>query len=479
MPKKLTTNIFKEKAIKIHGNFYDYSEVKYKNLRTKVKIICPEHGAFMQYAGNHLDGHKCVKCSVKKVNDKRTNTYNFIKKAYKIHGNRFDYSEVNYVNAYTDIKIICRIHGHFYQKPTNHFNSKIACKKCVSDAFKIGGEIASRESFKKRKKESRIIQGWPLEKKKEFFFKRLRDSWGEKYDLSKVNFTSSEEKIEIICKKHGSYYIRAAVAHKYQCYKCGREAIREKTSLSKSEFISKAKMIHGEKYNYSYVKYGGMKKKVKILCNQHGFFYVTPNSHIHNKSICKHCSDENQKVSYKKFIEISNIMHKSRYDYSFVKTNNDRIIDKKIKIICPEHGEFQQNHNNHMRGSGCPICGNSIQFFGDFVKELIKKGYDVAGILYEIEIYNKEEHFYKIGITTYDTEKRYNGSNLLDNYEYEIINEFHTTIVNAFKIEQDFIKNNKDISYEPKHKFGGHTECFIDLPSITSMELRELFSIEG
>ena len=121
----VTQDMFIKQAIKKHGKKYDYSQVQYKNGRTKVKIICPNHGGFYQRPENHARGQGCTKCSgvFKKT------TESFIEKARSIHGNRFDYSLVAYVNAKTKITIICPKHGSFEQTPDSHY-SRIGCKSC-------------------------------------------------------------------------------------------------------------------------------------------------------------------------------------------------------------------------------------------------------------------------------------------------------------------------------------------------------------
>ena len=110
------TQEFIEKAIIIHGDKYDYSKVEYVNARTKVVIVCKEHGAFEQNPRNHLKGCICLKCSGKN----KSTTDEFIKKAIIVHKNKYDYSKVNYINNNTKVIIICKTHGEFKQMPTNH-----------------------------------------------------------------------------------------------------------------------------------------------------------------------------------------------------------------------------------------------------------------------------------------------------------------------------------------------------------------------
>jgi len=125
--KRLTTEQFIEKAKAIHSDKYDYSLVEYKNNRTKVKIICHEHGIFEQRSDSHLRGQGCSKC--KGGGKKKLTTEEFIKKAKNIHGDKYDYSLVEYKNNKTKVKIICPIHDVFEQRPGSHLKG-CDCPKC-------------------------------------------------------------------------------------------------------------------------------------------------------------------------------------------------------------------------------------------------------------------------------------------------------------------------------------------------------------
>ena len=140
--RRLTQEEFIEKAKQVHGNKYDYSKSVYKNRRTKVCIICPEHGEFWQFPDNHvLNKNNCPYCAKKK---KKT-TDEFISDAKKIHGNRYDYSKVDYKNAYTKICIICPEHGEFWQTPHSHLGMKCGCKNCKKSLFESAVEKVLNE----------------------------------------------------------------------------------------------------------------------------------------------------------------------------------------------------------------------------------------------------------------------------------------------------------------------------------------------
>ena len=125
MPIKSNLNDFKNKSVKIHGDKYDYSHVKYTNNYTKVEIICRTHGTFLQTPHGHLKGRGC---NIYGGSNKNSNE-NFSFKAAKIHNNIYDYSLINYINNIKKIDIICSKHGIFKQSPRNHISGD-GCPKC-------------------------------------------------------------------------------------------------------------------------------------------------------------------------------------------------------------------------------------------------------------------------------------------------------------------------------------------------------------
>jgi hypothetical protein len=167
------TDTFISKAKKIHGDKYEYSKVNYVNAKTKVTIICKTHGEFTQTPSNHLNRHNCQKCA----NNFKGNTEIFIEKAKQIHGDRYVYSKVNYVNADTQVLIICKEHGEFTQIPDFHINRKCGCPKCSNNVkFSL------------------------LE-----FIDKANQIHNNKYVYSKVEYSNNRKHIIIICKKHGEF----------------------------------------------------------------------------------------------------------------------------------------------------------------------------------------------------------------------------------------------------------------------------------
>ena len=334
---QLTTEDFIRKAKEIHGNKYDYRKTEYVNANTKVCIICPKHGEFWMLPSNHT--HKtrpqgCPKCKAESPNPKRLTTEDFIRRAKEVHGDKYDYSKVEYVDYRTKVCIICPIHGEFFQQPGNHLMGN-GCPRCL-------GKGLTQEEF----------------------INEARKVHGDKYDYSKVEYKTKRDKICIICPKHGEF-LQIAQSHLsgHGCPKCAIEKAGETQRLSKEEFIKKAREIHGDRYDYSKVEYVNSQTKVCIICPKHGEFLQVPNAHLGGCG-CPKCVGKDV-LNTDEFIRRAKEIHGDRYDYSKVEYVNSQT---KVCIICPEHGEFWTTPNNHFRGKGCPKCVGKYKTTEDFIK---------------------------------------------------------------------------------------------------------------
>lgn len=244
----MTAEKFIEKAKAVHDDSYDYSKVEYNGSRTKVCIICPEHGEFWQEPAAHLRGNKCPKCSNKsRGRIKRWDNEKFIEEAKSVHGDKYDYSKVNYVNANTSVTIICPEHGEFNQLPSAHLQGQ-GCPKCA------GRGLTHSEIIDK-------------------FIKKH----GDKYDYSKVTFNKMHEKVCIICPEHGEFWQTPEKHLQGQgCPKCSKELAGKKLRLNESEFLERITEMYGDKYVFSEVRYENMHTKVEVICKKHGSFYIRP-----------------------------------------------------------------------------------------------------------------------------------------------------------------------------------------------------------
>lgn len=132
--KRLTTEEFIIKSKSIHKDEYDYSLVEYENNHTKIKIICKKHGVFEQIPSKHINQKQgCPKC----YGSKRKTMDVFINESEKIHNKEYDYSLVEYINNETKVKIICKKHGIFEQRPINHIYKNYGCPICSESKGEI------------------------------------------------------------------------------------------------------------------------------------------------------------------------------------------------------------------------------------------------------------------------------------------------------------------------------------------------------
>lgn len=146
MGKGHTQLEFIQKVTEIHNAWYDYTKVEYSNLNSRITIICPLHGEFIQVAKQHLTLKRgCRKCGDKKcAKNNSVSVDYFIQKAREIHGDKYDYSQVSFDNYKNKITIICKKHGPFVQRLSKHLYDKQGCKKCVIETEKFSNFTRTR-----------------------------------------------------------------------------------------------------------------------------------------------------------------------------------------------------------------------------------------------------------------------------------------------------------------------------------------------
>lgn len=184
MIEKLNKNNFIRLAREVHGDKYNYDKSIYVKAKDKVIITCPIHGEFEQRPQDHiLKGCGCPKCKVEKIIQTHSYTKEqFLTLANKVHNNKYDYSQMHYVNYSTKIKIICPIHGEFYQNPRDHLYTT-GCPKCGKEKANTSKTYTTQE-----------------------FIQKATKTHFNKYDYSKVNYIKSNQKVCIICPEHGEFW---------------------------------------------------------------------------------------------------------------------------------------------------------------------------------------------------------------------------------------------------------------------------------
>jgi hypothetical protein len=215
---------FIEKACITHGVKYDYSLVKYKNINSKVSIICPDHGVFQQRPKDHLKGSGCSECS-------KITTSKFIEQAVKLHGKKYDYSKMIYAHSCEKILIECSKHGEFFQTPQHHLDGA-GCPLCARE------RTALYQSFTR-----------------EQYIELAKKIHGERYIYTKVIYKRCRDIITITCPKHGDFKQRAGTHLEGQgCPICrkskGEIKIEKWLRINNILYIPQAKFLdcRGKKY---------------------------------------------------------------------------------------------------------------------------------------------------------------------------------------------------------------------------------------
>lgn len=278
----------------------------------------------------------------------------------------------------------------------------------------------------------------------EEWIEKARSVHGDRYDYSKAKYAKSNIKIMIVCKEHGTWE-QTPSSHLMGngCPECGIEKVASKKRLSIESFKEKANIIHNHKYDYSLVVYSNNNTLITVICPEHGEFQQMPADHLSGKG-CAKCAC-NQKYTTEEFILKANKVHSNKYRYDKV-----NYIDSKTKvtIICPTHGEFEQQPNNHLDNKGCSKC--SATGFNP----------DKPAILYYLKITTDDNQVvYKIGITGKTVSERFS---LTDLSKIEIIKQkLYKNGQDAYSWEQKLLKMYKQYQYiGPNILESGNTELF-------------------
>jgi hypothetical protein len=256
----------------------------------------------------------------------------FIEKSKLVHGDKYDYSLVNYINKKSKIKIICPIHGEFEQTAYCHYYFKQGCPKC-----KVNKQLTTEEFIKN----SKII-------------------YGNKYDYSLVVYKNAYTKIDIICKEHGIFSIRPTDHKKSECSLCSL-GYKKNNNISEKEFIEKAKYVHGDKYDYSKTKYINSRNKVIITCKNHGDFNQKAESHLRGRG-CPNCIKSKGENNIELYLNSKNILYEKQK--TFKKCKN---------ILCLPFDFYLLDYNICIEYDGIQHYKPIVHFGGIENYEIIKK----------------------------------------------------------------------------------------------------------
>ena len=216
-----------------------------------------------------------------------------IEKSHEIHGDKYIFTESDFVNMHTKMKIICPIHGEFFQTPHNHIDLKQGCPYCSGNAK------LTNESFKEKAKKIH----------------------GDKYNYDKVNVNGTHRKVIITCPIHGDFeQAPNDHLHGQGCPECGKDKIWDTRGRLTVEEVKEAfRKVHGDKYNYDkFTEYKNNRIKIPIICEKHGTFYMTVDNHLQGHG-CPICRRSNLEKNIAKLLEENDIEYEEEKRFPWLK----------------------------------------------------------------------------------------------------------------------------------------------------------------
>lgn len=367
----------------------------------------------------------------------------------QVHGDEFDYSNVVYIDTNTPVEVRCKKHDFiFTPTPKNHKNGA----KC-----KICGREAQTDKAKKSKEQ---------------FVKEVQEIYGDKYDLSLVEYVNGRTPVSIVCKDRE---ILKVTPHSLLNKKVYLVKGKKKTrSTDKEMFLEEVFKIYGDKNDYENTVIGNSRGKIDAICKKHGKFTVGMVSHF-NGVDCPKCSaisyTKTRSKTTEEFIEQAKKVHGNKCDY----TNTIyKSCKEKVEIKCNVHNTyFEQYPTNHLFGGCCRKClseniSKSLQG-KEGTCGYTKSGYEKQAdgriaCVYLIKCDTGGEEFYKIGKTFLELNKRFTKGNLP--YGFKAVHLHYGEAGYIYDLENELHRVYKLYKYKPEKWFAEHTECYkITLPT--------------
>lgn len=276
-----------------------------------------------------------------------------------IHGDTYDYSQVEYTRSTAKVFIVCKKHGMFSQVYSTHASGH-GCPKCAGDI----------------KREKNTLP-------KDEFIKKAKELYGDKYDYSAVNYINSRTKVKIVCSQHGEFMTTPYqhVAKGSGCRSCSLEKAGKSPVMTAESFFSKAREVHGSAYDLSDSVFTSPSKPITVRCMLHGNVEVFPHNFLKGHG-CHECgrlrAAKKRTKNREVYLARARKAHGDKYEYP------DKLVTTgKVNIRCPEHGVFSQLLSDHLDGHGCPRChydnpGTRLSY-EEFLKRHGRQGYKFSG----------------------------------------------------------------------------------------------------
>lgn len=249
---------------------------------------------------------------------------NFIERAKIVHGDKYDYTNCIYIDSKTKVEITCPYHGNFWQIPNSHLLGH-GCPEC-------GG--SKRGS-------------------KELFIEKAKMCHGDKYDYSKVEYVNNNTKVCIICPEHGEFWQTPHNHLRYGCKECRNQNNRTVNLKTKEDFISKANLVHSNKYDYSNIDYVNRTTKICIICPKHGKFYQKPCDHL-SKQGCPICHSSHMETEIREFLIYKKVKfeEQKRFEWLGRQTLDFYLPDYNVAIECQGLQHFEDSNHFGIKNYG-------------------------------------------------------------------------------------------------------------------------------
>lgn len=444
MGKQINTEIFIQRAKGIHGDKYDYSKVVYNGYDNKVCIICPKHGEFWQEPSSHIGKQHCGCPSCAGLN--KMNKDDFIRRAIEVHGDKYDYSDTDFISTHKKVSIYCPIHGHFEQTPKNHLKGQ-GCPEC-------GKKYA--QEFRKNN-----YKGFIDESKKRF---------GDIYDFPNIEtlYINSHSKINITCKKCGNTFTKIACDHLTSpnggCLHCYANVSKGEEEIS--EYIRKIlpneRIILRDRNTLKHNELDIYLPERKVAFEYNGVYwhsneYKTKNYHLSKLEECKQNG-----IALVQIFEDEYMLHKDivlhKIEHILKVSNCSKIMGRKCTIKEIDYTKASDFLNkNHIQGE----CRSTV-YLGAFYNNAI------IGVMSFKRVKEEWE------LTRFATDNNYICQGVGGKLFKYFVNKFNPSIVKSFADRRWTINEDENIytklgftkeyytlpdyryveGIERKHKFG-------------------------
>lgn len=310
--------------------------------------------------------------------------------------------------------------------------------------------------------------------RKEQFIEKANSKHTSKFDYSVFKYINAKTKGIIKCPEHGEFE-QTPDKHLQSVHGCPECALNSRIQASKGRSTSKPlkytwtemKSILLKKfptgYTFSCGNYTGTQSTIVVDCLEHGKSFNVPHNllHSHVKNACRECgiiqSSASRTDTFQEFVTQASLIYNGKYTYT-----SSTYVNKKSKVECecPIHGRFIKSAQKHLAGQHCPKCTKDALVLegklpGGYCETIFSRSdelKDKQGVIYYLKVGN----FYKIGITI-NLNQRLNAIKSKTQSNVELIDFYKTTLYEAYKLEQEILKNYKEF----RTKTEASTELFV------------------